>query len=90
MSSQTLPAPGKELFHYLFAQASLGIAVEDLDGKILLANPVFAPCWDTGRTSCAACVVPTSPIPRIPQTTGLSFNSSVRVPSTGTRWKSAI
>ena len=41
MSSQTLPAPGKELFHYLFAQASLGIAVEDLDGKILLANPVL-------------------------------------------------
>ena len=41
MSLQTLPAPGKELFHYLFAQASLGIAVEDLDGKILLANPVL-------------------------------------------------
>ncbi|HEY2545549.1 MAG TPA: PAS domain S-box protein, partial [Candidatus Acidoferrum sp.] len=41
MSSQALPAPGEELFHYLFAQASLGIAVEDLEGKILLANPVL-------------------------------------------------
>ena len=41
MSSQALPAPGKQLFHYLFAQASLGIAVEDLEGKLLLANPVL-------------------------------------------------
>jgi PAS domain S-box-containing protein len=41
MSSQTLSAPGEQLFHYLFAQASLGIAVEDLEGKILLANPVL-------------------------------------------------
>jgi PAS domain S-box-containing protein len=36
-----LPAPGEQLFHYLFAQASLGVAVEDLEGKILLANPVL-------------------------------------------------
>jgi PAS domain S-box-containing protein len=41
MSLQALPAPGKQLFQYLFAQASLGIAVEDLDGKLLLANPVL-------------------------------------------------
>jgi PAS domain S-box-containing protein len=41
MSSQTLPAPGEQLFHYLFAQASLGIAVEDLEGKLLLANPML-------------------------------------------------
>ena len=41
MSSQTLSAAGEQLFHYLFAQASLGIAVEDLEGKILLANPVL-------------------------------------------------
>src|ERR1700750_3338744 len=41
MSSQTLPATGKQLFHYLFEQASLGIAVEDLEGKLLLANPVL-------------------------------------------------
>jgi PAS domain S-box-containing protein len=41
MSLQALPAPGKQLFHYLFAQASLGIAVEDLEGKLLLANPVL-------------------------------------------------
>ena len=39
MSSQALPAPGIELFRYLFAHASLGIAVEDLEGKILFANP---------------------------------------------------
>ena len=41
MSSQMLSAPGKQLFHYLFAQASLGIAVEDLEGKLLLANPAL-------------------------------------------------
>jgi PAS domain S-box-containing protein len=41
MSLQALPAPGKQLFHYLFAQASLGIAVEDLEGKLLLVNPVL-------------------------------------------------
>jgi PAS domain S-box-containing protein len=41
MSSQALSAPGKQLFHYLFEQASLGIAVEDLEGKILLANPAL-------------------------------------------------
>jgi hypothetical protein len=32
MSSQALPAQAKQLFHYLFEQASLGIAVEDLEG----------------------------------------------------------
>jgi PAS domain S-box-containing protein len=41
MSSQTLPAQAKQLFHYLFEQASLGIAVEDLEGKLLLANPAL-------------------------------------------------
>jgi PAS domain S-box-containing protein len=41
MSSQALPATGTQLFHYLFAQASLGIAVEDLEGKLLLANPAL-------------------------------------------------
>src|SRR3984957_626030 len=41
MSSQALPAQAKELFQYLFEQASLGIAVEDLEGKILLANPAL-------------------------------------------------
>ena len=41
MSLQALPAPGKQLFHYIFEHASLGIAVEDFDGKILLANPVL-------------------------------------------------
>ena len=37
--SQALPAAGEQLFHYLFAQASLGIAVEDLEGELLLVNP---------------------------------------------------
>jgi PAS domain S-box-containing protein len=41
MSSQALPAQAKQLFHYLFEQASLGIAVEDLEGNLLLANPAL-------------------------------------------------
>jgi PAS domain S-box-containing protein len=41
MSSQALPVQAKELFHYLFEQASLGIAVEDLEGTLLLANPAL-------------------------------------------------
>src|SRR5258708_13439393 len=41
MSSQALPAQARQLSHYLFAQASLGIAVEDLEGKLLLANPAL-------------------------------------------------
>jgi PAS domain S-box-containing protein len=41
MSSQALQAQAKELFHYLFEQASLGIAVEDLEGTLLLANPAI-------------------------------------------------
>ena len=41
MLSQTLPAPATQLFRYLFEQASLGIAVEDLEGRILLANPAL-------------------------------------------------
>ena len=41
MSLQALPAQATQLFHYLFEQASLGIAVEDLDGTLLLANPAL-------------------------------------------------
>jgi len=41
MSLQALPAQAKYLFHYLFEQASLGIAVEDLEGKVLVANPAL-------------------------------------------------
>jgi PAS domain S-box-containing protein len=41
MSSQALQAHAKELFHYLFEQASLGIAVEDLEGTLLLVNPAL-------------------------------------------------
>ncbi len=32
---------GVQLFRHLFEEASLGIAVEDLDGKLLLANPAL-------------------------------------------------
>jgi PAS domain S-box-containing protein len=38
MSSQPLLAQTEQLFHHLFQQASLGVAVEDLEGKLLLAN----------------------------------------------------
>lgn len=41
MSSSTLRAQSEQLFRYLFEQASLGIAVEDLEGTILLANPAL-------------------------------------------------
>src|SRR5580704_11691757 len=41
MSSQVLPAQAKQLFQYLFERASLGIAVEDLEGRLLLANPAL-------------------------------------------------
>jgi PAS domain S-box-containing protein len=39
MSSQRTPAQANQLFQYLFEQASLGIAVEDLGGELFLANP---------------------------------------------------
>ncbi len=41
MSARALPAKAENLFRYLFEQASLGIAVEDLDGNILVANPAL-------------------------------------------------
>jgi PAS domain S-box-containing protein len=41
MASRALPAQAKQLFHHLFEEASLGIAVEDLDGQLLIANPAF-------------------------------------------------
>jgi PAS domain S-box-containing protein len=42
MSLQELPAASEHLFRYLFEQVSLGIAVEDLEGTIVLANPALA------------------------------------------------
>jgi PAS domain S-box-containing protein len=41
MSQQALTLQAKELFQYLFEQASLGIAVEDFEGTLLLANPAL-------------------------------------------------
>jgi PAS domain S-box-containing protein len=53
MSSQALPAQAIELFHYLFEQASLGIAVEDLEGTLLLANPAL--CYMLGYAENELC-----------------------------------
>jgi PAS domain S-box-containing protein len=53
MSSQVLPAPAQQLFRYLFEQASLRIAVEDLEGKILRANPAL--CSMLGYTEQELC-----------------------------------
>jgi PAS domain S-box-containing protein len=41
MSSPLLLVESEELFHCLFDQASLGIAVENLEGQVLLANPAL-------------------------------------------------
>jgi PAS domain S-box-containing protein len=41
MSPQSLPAEAKQLFRHLFEEASLGIAVENLEGQLLLANPAL-------------------------------------------------
>lgn len=41
MSSQMLPIESKELFRCLFDQAKLGIAIENLEGQVLLANPAL-------------------------------------------------
>jgi PAS domain S-box-containing protein len=41
MPSQVLPAQARDLFQYLFEQASLGIAVEDLEGTLLRVNPAL-------------------------------------------------
>ena len=35
------PAEGEQLFRHLFEEASLGIAIEDMEGKLLLANPAL-------------------------------------------------
>ncbi|MGA8730572.1 MAG: PAS domain S-box protein [Terracidiphilus sp.] len=44
-----------QLFHHLFEEASLGIAVEDLDGKILLANPAL--CSMLGYQEAELCAM---------------------------------
>jgi PAS domain S-box-containing protein len=53
MSSKALPAPATQLFRYIFEQASLGIAVEDLEGNLLLANPAL--CSMLGYTEAELC-----------------------------------
>ena len=91
MSSQALPAHAKHLFRYLFEHASLGIAVEDLDGRLLLANPAL--CSDTGisrERTLRHELLRIWPIPKIPEMIGLSFSSSGQASSTSTRWKNAI
>lgn len=39
----------EQLFRYLFEEASLGIAVEDLDGSLLLANPALCSMLGFGK-----------------------------------------
>ena len=39
MSSQALPAQAEHLFRYLLEQATLGVAVKDLEGKLISADP---------------------------------------------------
>jgi PAS domain S-box-containing protein len=41
MSTQTSLPYGEGLFRHLFEQASLGVAVEDIDGNLLLVNPAL-------------------------------------------------
>jgi PAS domain S-box-containing protein len=60
VSLQALPAEAKPLFYHLlfyhlFEQASLGIAIEDLDGKLLLANPAL--CSMLGYTQDELCAM---------------------------------
>jgi PAS domain S-box-containing protein len=44
---------GEQLFRHLFEEASLGIAVEDLEGRLLLANPAL--CRMLGYTKEELC-----------------------------------
>ena len=53
MVSQLLPVERDQLFHCLFEQASLGIAIEDLDGQVLLANPAL--CSMLGYSKSELC-----------------------------------
>ncbi|MFZ1006392.1 MAG: PAS domain S-box protein, partial [Candidatus Sulfotelmatobacter sp.] len=55
MSSQALPAPASQLFRHLFEQTSLGIALKDLEGKILRANPAL--CFMLGYTEQELCAM---------------------------------
>src|SRR6266851_7351364 len=41
MSLPALTVESERRFRYLFEQSSLGIAVEDLEGELLLANPAL-------------------------------------------------
>jgi PAS domain S-box-containing protein len=41
MAAKLLPVESEQLFRCLFEQASLGIAVEDLEGQVLMANPAL-------------------------------------------------
>src|SRR5580704_13500150 len=43
------PAEGDQLFRHLFEEASLGIAIEDMEGKLLLANPALCRMLGYGR-----------------------------------------
>jgi len=54
MTSQPLLAQANQLFHHLFQQASLGLAVEDLEGKVLLANRALCSMLGYSETELVA------------------------------------
>jgi PAS domain S-box-containing protein len=53
MAAKLLPVESEQLFHCLFEQASLGIAVEDLEGQVLMANPAL--CSILGYANSELC-----------------------------------
>lgn len=53
MALQLLPVESEELFQCLFEQASLGIAIEDLEGQVLVANPAL--CSILGYSKSELC-----------------------------------
>jgi len=63
MSSQALPAQ-QYSFHYLFEKRPLGIALEDLEGKLVRANPHFCSCGDKRDKELCGLVVPNFVIPK--------------------------
>ena len=64
--------------------------MEDLEGKILLANPVLCSLPEYPEDELCGMHCSDFANPQDSEDDWSSFNSFVRVPSTGTRWKSAM
>ena len=56
MSAQPLPAQAKDLFHYLFEQASLGIAVEELEQRFAGNRELLVESICHGALTRSACI----------------------------------